>query len=353
MHVMDNIIIIITIGIAAIAVATAAILYLRYRRLKRDKARSITQCIHQQDRIIRELEHTRTEKETLERVIRIGIEKITGIGLILALCYACAKDPVYNTDHPAHGKITLTTNWDNRTPGIPIPDTYHVRVGSYMATLNQPVTTIDNLFVPDTYPAHIYTMPNHIYMEGTVAKVATLPARQGFIQPQPGWLFSCMMTATIERDTEHQFTAVMRQQMRSLTLVIQPTGGTTDRVKTINATLTGVAGEIDLQTQKTTTPMSVEPPFALNTTDGKYYATLHLLGTTGTNQNLDITLSFANGTPNQQMQLYNLAKLLEDFNADKETPLTLEAQLIETPTETGFTATITNWTKVSGTGTAN
>ena len=265
---------------------------------------------------------------------------------------ACTDDPTYNTDHPAHGRITLTTNWDNRTPDIPVPDTYHVRVGSYMVTLNQPVTTIDNLFVPDTYPAHIYTLPHHIYMEQKVATVASL-GEPGFIQPQPGWLFSCTMEATIEKDTEHQFTAVMAQQMRRLTLVIQPTGGTTNRIAAINATLTGVAGEIDLQTLKTKTPMSVAPQFSMNAADGKYYATLHLLGTVGESQTLNITLRFDNQTPAQQMQQYNLATLLEGFNNNKETPLTLEAQMVETPTEAGFEATITDWTKVPGTGTAN
>lgn len=77
---MDTtIIIIIILIIAALATLAAILLYMRNRRMKRDKEQSIVQCIRQQDRIIRELEHTRIEKETLERVIRIGIEKITGI----------------------------------------------------------------------------------------------------------------------------------------------------------------------------------------------------------------------------------------------------------------------------------
>lgn len=274
------------------------------------------------------------------------------ITIVGALCTACAEDPIYNTTHPAHGRITLTTNWDNRTPDIPLPDTYFVQVGTYLATLTQPANVIDNLFLPDTYPAHIYTLPNHIHMEQQVASVATLPGTER-IQPQPGWLFSCIMQAEVKKDTDHYFTAVMQQQMRRLTLVIQPTGGTANRITRIAATLTGVASQLNLKTGEHAATATVEPQFALGN-DGKYRATLHLLGTVGNNQTLDIALTYNNNTPDQQMQQYNLATLLAGFNNTKETPLTLEAQVVETPTEAGgFAATITDWTKVTGTGTAN
>ncbi|MDL2212814.1 hypothetical protein LJC29_02490 [Bacteroides sp. OttesenSCG-928-N06] len=71
--------IIIIILVAALALVAAILLYMRNRQLKKEKECNAIKYIHQQDRMVRELEHTRVEKETLERVIRIGIEKITGI----------------------------------------------------------------------------------------------------------------------------------------------------------------------------------------------------------------------------------------------------------------------------------
>ena len=73
---MDTILII-TILIAAVALTVAAILFLRYRRVKRKNAHTIVQYLRQQDRIARELEHTRIEKETLERIIINGLDKLT------------------------------------------------------------------------------------------------------------------------------------------------------------------------------------------------------------------------------------------------------------------------------------
>ncbi len=48
--------------------------------------------------------------------------------LVAATLASCGeKGPTYNTDHPEHGKITLTTDWSQRGEGIDIPGSHHVR----------------------------------------------------------------------------------------------------------------------------------------------------------------------------------------------------------------------------------
>ena len=44
----------------------------------------------------------------------------------------------------------------------------------------------------------------------------------------------------------------------------------------------------------------------------------------------------------------DLTEALAGFNDNKREPLTLGSTIVETPTEAGFTATITDWTVVEG-----
>ncbi len=37
------------------------------------------------------------------------------------------EDPIHETPHPEHGKITLTTDWTTRSTGIDIPSNYTVK----------------------------------------------------------------------------------------------------------------------------------------------------------------------------------------------------------------------------------
>jgi hypothetical protein len=156
----------------------------------------------------------------------------------------------------------------------------------------------------------------------------------------------------MEKDADHEFTAVMNQQVRELILVIEPTGGTIDRIASLSATLSGVASTLDFADNTHSNAVSIAPAF-MKQADGKYKATVRLLGITGEEQKLSLTMIFADNSPAPIAGEMNIHTRLGDFNADKKTPLTLGAQVVETPIGTGFTATITDWTKVTGgTGTA-
>jgi hypothetical protein len=72
------------------------------------------------------------------------------------------------------------------------------------------------------------------------------------------------------------------------------------------------------------------------------------LGIAGAEQTLTGAITFAGGSPAGITVQSNLSATLADFNAYKKTPLTLGAQLVETPAETGFTVTITDWNRING-----
>lgn len=266
----------------------------------------------------------------------------------LSLASCDVKDPIYNTDHPDHGTITLTTDWSAGGTGIDIPATYRVRMGDFNETFTQPVNSPEDWFEPGDYNLLVYNEPGNPTVNGTTA---TANYSAGAL----GWLFTSAQSVAIEADNHHNITAVMRQQVRELTLVIEPTGGSSGRIENITASLSGAAGTFDFESGTHAAPSNVPLTFTQITDGadaGKWSATVRLLGVTGT-QRLTGTITFAGGSPGNMPLDSDLTSGLSTFNDNKTQPLQLGGTIIETPTGAGFTATINDWEKKTGTGVAN
>jgi hypothetical protein len=279
------------------------------------------------------------------------------MGAVLLLSACDVKDPIYNTAHPEQGQIILTTDWTHRTDGVGIPDSYTITVGPYTETATETALTLDNLFEPGEYRIRIYNLPQHVGLMGDALLVEPAMPPEGiderFIQPMPGWLFSSTLWLDVMADTDHQVSAMMRQQVRQLTLFIEPKGGALDRIKRIEGYLSGVASMMDIYTEKLTEPANVALSFA-RVTDGdnagKWAATVRLLGVAGTRQTLHATVFFEDDNPRpvpltdaDGNEGSDLTKALAGFNADKIHPLALGGKVVETPTSSGFNATIRAW----------
>lgn len=284
---------------------------------------------------------------------KILLPTIAAMGMALAACDV--TDPIYNTANPDYGKITLTTDWSDRGADVAIPASYTVRVGAFSAVLSGTVNAIDNLFPPATYRALVCNTADHIAVSGTTASVeaasVAAPSALSLVDNAPGWFFSCAMDMPIEKDKTQNFTAIMRQQVRQLTLVIEPVGGTADRIESIAGTLSGVAGTLDIDTQTHGSPSNVALTFTKIVSGpdaGKWSATVRLLGVAGSRQQLGAVVAFTGNTPAPIDLDSDLTTALAGFNSDKKTPLTLGSQIVETGTATGFTATITGWNQVAG-----
>ncbi len=269
---------------------------------------------------------------------------------------ACdVKDPVYNTPHPEHGKITLTADWSERGEGVDIPGSHHVRAnGDETGRQTFTVHTNDHpeLFEPGSHRLHLWHDAAGITVGGNTASVGAT-TRAGNINPSPDWFFSAAMDVEIEADKVHPVTAAMQQQVRELTLVIEPTGGTTDKIENIAGTLSGVAATLDIDTGAHGTPSDAALTFTKITTGadaGKWSATVRLLGVAGSAQTLTGTITFTNGGPAAVSLDSNLTTALANFNADKTTPLTLGGTVVETPTGAGFTASIIGWNVINRDG---
>lgn len=266
---------------------------------------------------------------------------------------ACdVKDPIYNTPHPEHGSLTLTTDWSAIGEGLTAPAGYTVAVGDYSATLSGAVNLLGRLFNPGTYPVIVCNTPEHITVSGTTATVATAADGAGaFVHADPGWLFTSATDAVIAKDAAHSVTAVMQQQVRRLTLIIEPTGNTAGRIDRIEGYLTGAASSLNFADGTHAAPMNVALHFARITDGpnaGRWSATVRLLGTAGAQQKMNATICFTGGSPATVPIDSDLTAGLAAFNTDKRTPLTLGASMVETPTGAGFEATITDWATVNG-----
>lgn len=288
------------------------------------------------------------------------IAAVMAIATLLASCDV--KDPIFNTAHPGHGTVTLTTDWSGIGEGLTAPESYTVTASTpgttdataYTATLTGVTNKLDHLFAPGTYRFLVHNTAEHITVAGASASVAAVPSEMAdagtFIHNAPGWLFSCANDLAVTQDAEHALTAAMQQQVRQLTLIIKPKGDAKDRIERIEAYLTGAASTLDLSTGIYDKPQNVELPFTKITTGahaGSWSATVRLLGTAGSEQRLKASVYFADGNPSPHTVNSDLTLALATFNTDKRMPLTLDGT-VETPSEAGFNATITDWTPVNG-----
>ena len=240
------------------------------------------------------------------------------------------------------GIVTIIADWTNRGEGVDIPESWTITMGSYTGTETGTTHTPDYQFEAGSYELIAYNTPSGIGLSGTTATVDA--AADGYISGTPGWLFTSVQSVNIGAGTNHTLTAIMQQQVRQLTLIIEPAGDEASLIESIEGSLSGVAGTLDFATDTHGTPSTVALSFAQITEGndaGKWTTTVRLLGIAGDAQTLTATIAYTGGNPQDTTIESDLTTTLADFNADKTTPLTLVGTLTD---ETSFTIGITDWT---------
>ena len=270
---------------------------------------------------------------------------------LLLAATSCVKDELHDTPHPDYGKITVTADWTDRGDGVDIPAEWTVTMGDYAGTESGETHAPDYLFAPGSYTLAAYNTPENITISGTTATVAPETGNGTYISNAPGWLLTSVQEVSIKADTDYELTAAMHQQVRQLTLVIEPTGDAADRIESVEGHLSGAAGTFDFATDTYGAASDVALHFTRITDGsdaGKWTATVRLLGIAGDTQRLTATLTYSDGNPADTGLESDLTEALADFNADKTVPLTLGGTIAETPTEAGVEAGITDWEKIDG-----
>ena len=276
------------------------------------------------------------------------------LSVLLLAVTSCVKDELHGTPHPDTGKIAVTADWSGRGEGVDIPTEWTVAMGGYTGTETGGTHVPDYLFSPGDYTLAVYNTPRGITITGTTATIApeTKSGGGSFITGTPGWLLTSVQEVTVEADTDYELTAPMRQQVRRLTLVIEPTGDAADRIEGIEGSLNGAAGTLDFATGTYGAASDVALHFTKITEGGdagKWTATVWLLGVTG-GQRLTATLAYIGGNPQDTRLESDLTEVLKDFNSSGTGSFTLSGTMAETPTEAGVEAGITGWEKIDGGG---
>lgn len=270
---------------------------------------------------------------------------------VLGLLVGCVKDELHNTPHPEHGKVIVAANWTEIGEDIAVPEKWTVNIGDYTGEESTATHAPDHLFTPGEYSIIAYNPVENITVNGTTASVAENKVKGSFISGTPGILFTHVQDITIEKDKVHEFTAAMRQQVGKLTLMVEPTGDAADRIESIEGSLSGMAGTMDFATGTYGAPSEVALHFTKITEGadaGKWTATVWLLGITGDSQRLSATITYKDGNPQPTVLESDLTEALKDFNGNKNEALTLGGNVVETPTEAGGAAEITDWNRVEG-----
>ena len=262
---------------------------------------------------------------------------------------SCVKEPLYDTDHPEHGKITLTTTWDDRGEGIAIPAGHTAHIGAHTAALTDERNTLDHLFPEGQHSIHIYNVADNITLSSPQSQSShPTTASADYAAGELGWFFTGTHSIAVEKDKHHEITVPMRQQVRQLTLELEITGNARERITGVGATLSGVAGAISIDNGNPTgNAVTVALDFVRRDA-ACHVSTIRLLGISGNAQNLSLALQSAGGNPAAYTVVSDLSAQLAAFNADKKTPLTLSSTLDVTATESGFAATVDSWIENGG-----
>ena len=229
-------------------------------------------------------------------------------------------------------------------------------MGDYTGTETSATHAPDHLFAPGSYTLAVWNTAEGITVSGTTATVAAATGNRAgtdaFVNNAPEWFFTYTEQVNIEKDKDYLLTASMKQQVRELTLVVEPTGDAAGRITEIVAHLTGAAGTLDFATDTYGAASSVVLPFTKITEGadaGKWKATVRLLGVTGTEQLLTGEIRYADGNPTPTTLKSDLTEALKEFNTGKGESLTLGGTLVETPEGMEVDeAGITGWEEVKG-----
>lgn len=278
---------------------------------------------------------------------------MTMAGMAVAVLLAsCVKDDLYNTPHPDKGAVVITTDWTEALAESTVPDTYLLRMDDGKAVQASGETTVcPDLLTPGTHTLLIYNEPEGI----TIADdAATVQQKDGMLIPQPGYLFSAEKKLDVVQDDTLRVTIPMQRRLCPIILNLDLNGENADEIAKIEATLSGMAGSVDLRTgtpggESLTARLDVrEAEAKARSTDAMALEMkCRVTGTAqGERQILTVKVTMEDGYVSTVTS--DLTEHLKDLNADME-PVRLEGS-IEAPQDGHFSGTIENWQPGNGGG---
>lgn len=271
--------------------------------------------------------------------------KISKIFFLVSAIIAMAScNTITDLEDPLKGKITLATDWSNRTEGISQPASYKVVINNQTLDFTETANLLPAL-EDGTYPLYVYNTPENVSISGTTATIATTANK---VEALPGWLFTSIAEAVYAGFKEETITATMVQQVHQLAFELTITGGDPAALQSVTASLTGVANSMDFKTN-TYRGAGLEVAPVLARDANKLKGAVRLIGLTTEPQILTLNITYTTGKT--QQIITDISDKLSGFNQDKHKVLTLTTDM-EITNQAGFTATITPWEEKESSGIA-
>jgi len=252
---------------------------------------------------------------------------------VLSVLFGCDILDKDKTSHPNEGGINLDIDW-SKTTGQSAPALKARFMAATGSIQDFHINGNNNLLVvkPGEGTLYVFNEAEHVTVTGIKANVSS--------NQNPGMFYSYYGQVFTERDQDIDHTAVMTQQTGEvkISLAIKP-ASIISKVKTVSAVLEGMYSELDMQTNKLSTPVSTS--FGLS--KSAYFATA-LIRTLGfdssTKQLIKFEIEMENGS--RANVTSDLTSLVSGFNQAKNTLLAINAELFVSG-ETNPVATVDKW----------
>lgn len=258
---------------------------------------------------------------------------------------SCVKDDLYNTPHPDKGAVEISTDWSDALAESDIPSAYYLKADD-----DSPVETAEKtmrypkLLTPGRHVFSAYNIPDGIRVEGAVASVTL--SGNGMLNPMPGYLFSSVKEVDVLQDHILQVDMPMKRRVCPISLKLTLTGGKPEEITHVEATLSGVAGSVNLHSG-TIGDESFSLMPVITPTDGTLRSPAEVemrCRVVGVNpqqrQLLSVTFTMKDG--HREEIISDLTDKLKDVNATMR-PVDLSGS-IDAPQDGEFGGTITDWT---------
>lgn len=265
------------------------------------------------------------------------------LGTLLILVSGCVKDDLYNTPHPDKGAVVIATDWSDALAEADVPSAYCLCMdnGKTERTTEKSCCYPD-LLLPGEHSLLLYNEPQGISISGTTA---TINLREdGTLEPMPEYLFSATQKLYVAPDDTLRVTVPMVRRLCPIVLKLSLTGENKEEIARIEATLSGMAGSVELQSgtlgsEKLTVGLDVKSIETRTPSSGIEIRCRTLGVNSQERQLLTVTVTMRDGY--QSRIISDLTEALKELNKEM-TPIVLDGT-VPPPQDGHFEGSITDW----------
>ncbi len=303
------------------------------------------------------------------------MKQVITILAAVALFTGCYKSTLTNTTHPDEGKVVVevvlpgadSESGESVDPNATLPKDYTVILnGEEVEMDNSGKVVLPENLKPGEYTLYIYSnnseldMANNITSAGEGTIVSSTVVDAGVIPSLGGDLYFGTKTITVLADNVLTSKVELKQVTRTVKFNLHVVEGDPDRIKSVTATLSGMAQQWECVSDA---PMgaeaTIEPLFERSESitkageSGDYLVcSVKVLGVNGVKQILTLDIEYSDGKT--QTIVNDLSDQFAGSNDNKYKPLILSGDLNTPIAGSTEGATIDNWTQgVGGSETVN